>query len=212
MAARFERMGLMPALGPGRRSCLIIALAWGSLAAGWHGDASARAPSARRTAVTCKQATTQAGKQVADNRIARSRYEIVERYEAGVALLGTEVKSCRKGNINLRDGFAQIKPDGCWLMNVHVGKHDSTGRAFNHEERRPRRLLLRKREIEKMEKAVDSKGFTLVPLRCYFNAGNYLKVEIGVARGLKDYDKRDQLKGRDIQRDVQRELKDFRTT
>jgi SsrA-binding protein len=203
--------GRSSSAGPGR-SCLFLTLAWGSFAAGWNGDAGARAPSVRRSAVACKQATTQAGKQVADNRIARSRYEIVEKYEAGVALLGTEVKSCRKGNINLRDGFAQIKDDGCWLMNVHVGKHDSTGRAFQHEERRPRRLLLRKREIEKMAKLVDKSGFTLVPLRCYFSEGNYLKVQIGVARGMRDYDKKDQLKDRDIQRDVQRELKDFRTT
>jgi len=121
------------------------------------------------------------------------------------------VKSCRRGNINLRDGFASVNADGCWLMNVHVGKHETTGRVFQHDERRPRRLLLRQREIDQIERGVSTKGFTLVPLRCYFNAGNFLKVELGLARGLKDFDKRALLKDRVEQREVQRELKDFNT-
>lgn len=198
------------------RACtsLLLVLGWACLppAAGWHGAGGRPTRASKRCAVTCKQATSQAGKQVADNRIARSRYEIMEKYEAGIALLGTEVKSCRKGNINLRDGFATVGADGCWLMNVHVGKHESTGRVFQHEERRPRRLLLRQREIEKIERGVSTKGFTLVPLRAYFNAGNLLKVELGLARGLKDYDKRALLKDRVEKREVQRELKNFVTS
>lgn len=194
------------------RAALLCAVAWlAAPAAGWRGVGGARACAAGRSAIACKQATSQAGKQVADNRIARSRYEIVERYEAGIALLGTEVKSCRRGNINLRDGFASVNADGCWLMNVHVGKHETTGRVFQHDERRPRRLLLRQREIDQIERGVSTKGFTLVPLRCYFNAGNFLKVELGLARGLKDFDKRALLKDRVEQREVQRELKDFNT-
>jgi SsrA-binding protein len=185
-------------------------LAWAGNAAGWNGQGlvlSSRQPS--RAPIACKQSTSQAGKQVADNRIARNRYEIIEAVECGIVLLGTEVKSCRKGNINLRDGFANIKPDGLWLMNVHIGKHDSTGRAFQHEERRPRKLLLKQREINRLQKGVDAKGYTLVPLRCYFNAGNLLKVQLGLARGLKDYDKSAMLKDRAVQRDAQRDVKDF---
>lgn len=162
-----------------------------------------------RASPACKQAGGQAGKQVADNRIARMRYEIVERVECGIALLGTEVKSCRSGNINLRDGYAAIADDGIWLHNVHVGRHATTGRFFQHEETRSRRLLLKHGEIRRLRKGVDTKGYTLVPLRAFFNEGNLLKVEIGLARGLKAYDKSDQLKERDLNRDLKREVKDF---
>lgn len=176
-------------------------------AAVWPGHR--RHPVRLREAVQCKQATSQAGKQVAANRIARSRYEIVEKVEAGIALTGTEVKSCRAGNINLRDGFAGVENGEMWLKNVHIAKHATTSGYFQHEERRPRRLLLHRKEIRRLAQAADGDGYTLVPLRAYFNQGNLLKVELAVARGLKLYDKRAKLKDAAIARDAAREVKNF---
>jgi len=145
-------------------------------------------------------------KIVADNRQARYEYEILATYEAGVELKGTEVKSIRAGKVNLRDGFALIRNGEALLLNVHISPHDTTGSYFNHDPRRTRKLLLHKEEIRKLVGQVDQKGLTLVPLRMYLKGG-WVKVAIGLARGKKLHDKREDLKRKQDQRDMERALK-----
>ena len=145
-------------------------------------------------------------KIVADNRQARYEYEILATYEAGVELKGTEVKSIRAGKVNLRDGFALIRNGETLLLNVHISPHDTTGSYFNHDPRRTRKLLLHKEEIRKLVGQVDQKGLTLVPLRMYLKGG-WVKVAIGLARGKKLHDKREDLKRKQDQRDMERALK-----
>ena len=146
---------------------------------------------------------------IASNRLARRNYEILEDFEAGISLVGTEVKSCRAGKCTLRDGYCRIKDGECWLENVNIGRHEFAGGYFQHEETRPRRLLLHKREIKKLEDAVMQRGLTIVPLSAYFNEQSYLKVSIGLARGKKLQDKREDLKQRDIKRETARQLKNI---
>lgn len=145
-------------------------------------------------------------KIVADNRQARYEYEILATYEAGVELKGTEVKSIRAGKVNLRDGFALIRNGEAMLLNVHISPHDTTGSYFNHDPRRTRKLLLHKAEIRKLMGEVDRQGLTLVPLRMYLKGG-WVKVLIGLARGKKLHDKREDLKRKQDERDMQRALK-----
>ena len=151
-----------------------------------------------------------ARKSVAVNRLARRNYEILDEFEAGVALVGTEVKSCRAGKVTLRDGYCRVKDGECWLENVHIAQHGTTGSYFQHDEVRARRLLLHKREIQKLEEAIAQRGLTVVPLSAYFNEKSFLKVSIGLARGKKLQDKREDLKRRDVEREVSRQLKAFR--
>ncbi|HEY9690173.1 MAG TPA: SsrA-binding protein SmpB [Coleofasciculaceae cyanobacterium] len=145
-------------------------------------------------------------KIVADNRQARYEYEILSTYEAGVELKGTEVKSIRAGKVNLRDGFALIRNGEALLLNVHISPHDTTGSYFNHDPRRTRKLLLHKEEIRKLMGQVDRQGLTLVPLRMYLKGG-WVKVAIGLARGKKLHDKREDLKRKQDERDMQRAMK-----
>lgn len=145
-------------------------------------------------------------KIVSDNRQARFLYEILETYEAGVALTGTEVKSIRAGKVNLRDGFALIRNGEVVLMNVHISPHQTTGQAFNHDPRRTRKLLLHREEIRKLIGKVEQKGLTLVPLKMYLKRG-WVKVDIALARGKKLYDKREDLKQRQDKRDMERAMK-----
>ena len=151
-----------------------------------------------------------ARKQVSANRLARRNYEIISDYEAGISLVGTEVKSARQGKMNLRDGYCRIKDGECWLHNVHIAQHLSTGRYFQHDELRPRRLLLHKAQIRKLGREVDLKGLTIVPLSCYFNEQSRLKVQIGLARGKQLTDKRETIKRREQDRETQRQIKGFR--
>uniref|UniRef100_B8HMG1 SsrA-binding protein n=1 Tax=Cyanothece sp. (strain PCC 7425 / ATCC 29141) TaxID=395961 RepID=B8HMG1_CYAP4 len=145
-------------------------------------------------------------KIVSDNRQARFLYEILETYEAGVSLTGTEVKSIRAGKVNLRDGFALIRNGEVVLMNVHISPHQTTGQAFNHDPRRTRKLLLHREEIRKLIGKVEQKGLTLVPLKMYLKRG-WVKVDIALARGKKLYDKREDLKQRQDKRDMERAMK-----
>lgn len=145
-------------------------------------------------------------KVVSDNRHARFQYEILETYEAGIELLGTEVKSIREGKVNLRDGFALIRDGEALLLNVHISPHRTASQFFNHDPRRTRKLLLHKEEIRKLLGRVEQQGLTLVPLKMYMKRG-WVKVDIGLARGKKLYDKREDIKKRDDQRDMQRALK-----
>lgn len=147
-------------------------------------------------------------KVVATNRKARHEYHIGERFEAGIALQGTEVKSIRDGKINLQDAYCSIERGEVTLMNCHISPYRH-GTDQNHEPLRPRRLLLHRREIVRLNKAVQQKGFTLVPLRVYFKRG-LAKVEIGVARGKKQYDKRADIADRDSRRKLDRIMKETR--
>ena len=141
-------------------------------------------------------------KLIAQNKKARYDYSIEDVYEAGLVLMGTEVKSLRLGRASLVDGFAQYENGGIWLRQVHIPEY-AMGTWTNHELRRPRKLLLQKSEIKRIEQATKDTGVTLVPLSLYFKDG-YAKVEIAVARGRKSYDKRQAIAERDSKRETQR--------
>ena len=144
-------------------------------------------------------------KSVATNRKAYHDYFIEETYEAGIALTGTEIKSIRAGRVNLRDSYAQVKNGEIWLQNAHVSPYEHGNRA-NHDPKRPRRLLMHKREILRLQASTQERGYTLVPLRIYIKQ-NRAKVEIGLARGKKLYDKRAAIAERDSDRAMHRALK-----
>ncbi|MFM7471869.1 MAG: SsrA-binding protein SmpB [Nodosilinea sp. LVE1205-7] len=144
-------------------------------------------------------------KVVSDNRQVRHEYEILETYEAGVELLGSEVKSIRQGKVNLRDGYAQLQEGELWLHNVHISPYTMTNKAYNHEAKRPRRLLLHRDEIRKLIGKVEQKGLTLVPVKMYLKGG-WIKVSIALARGKKLHDKREALKQKQEKRETDRAL------
>jgi len=145
-------------------------------------------------------------KIVAENRQARYEYEILETFEAGLELQGTEVKSVRNGKANLRDGFALIRKGEAWLHNVHISPHETASQHFNHEPRRARKLLMHKQEIRKLMGKVDQQGLTLVPLKMYLKRG-WAKVTIALVRGKKLHDKRDDLKQKQAKREIERVMK-----
>ncbi|MBE9175770.1 SsrA-binding protein SmpB [Synechocystis salina LEGE 06155] len=145
-------------------------------------------------------------KVVSDNRQARFLYEILETYEAGIELQGTEVKSIRAGKVNLRDGFALLRDGEVWLMNVHISPYDKSSQFFNHDPRRTRRLLMHNWEIRKLIGQVEQKGLTLVPLKMYFK-GSWVKIALGLGKGKKLHDKRETLKRRQDDRDMARAMK-----
>lgn len=145
-------------------------------------------------------------KDILNNRAAFHEYHILERYEAGIALKGTEVKSVMEGRIQLKESYVSIREGEIWLLNAHVSPY-SHGNRENHEPLRTRKLLLHKREIEKLERETTVKGMTLVVTRIYWKNGR-IKFEIGVAKGKKLYDKRDDLKKRDIEKDTKAQLKE----
>ncbi len=138
------------------------------------------------------------------NRRASYDYFIEDRFEAGMALTGTEVKSLRAGHANLRDAYARIESGEAWLWNAHISPYEQ-GNRFNHEPTRRRKLLLHHKEIRQLAGVVKRPGYTLIPLRIYFKH-NRAKVEVGVARGKRAYDKRDVLAERDARRDIERAL------
>lgn len=133
------------------------------------------------------------------NRKAKFNYFIEKTYEAGIALTGTEIKSIRKGSANFNDAYIRIKNREAYVVNMYIAKYEE-GNRFNHDERRERKLLLHKSEIKRLGSEIESAGYTLVPLRLYFK-GNYAKVEIGLAKGKKLYDKRETIKKRDLERE-----------
>ncbi|KRL40177.1 SsrA-binding protein SmpB [Lacticaseibacillus manihotivorans] len=143
---------------------------------------------------------------LAQNKKAYHDYNILETYEAGVALTGTEIKSVRAGKTTLRDGYARVRNGEAWLENVHITPY-AEGNQFNVDPMRNRKLLLHKKEIRKLEVSLTEKGLTIVPLRMYLKHG-YAKVLIGVAQGKKNYDKRESLKRKDQERDIQRAMKE----
>ena len=145
-------------------------------------------------------------KLIADNRKARHDFEILEKYEAGIELLGTEVKSLRAGRANLKDSYAQVEGGELFLDNMHISPYEQANR-FNGEPRRRRKLLMHKREIMKLLGLTKEKGLTLVPLRMYFLRGK-VKVELGLARGKKLYDKRQSDAERSAKREMEKALKE----
>lgn len=145
------------------------------------------------------------GKTVATNRKARHDYFIDETYEAGIVLTGTEIKSARAGRVNLQDSYVQVKDGELWLINTHIAPYEQAGRD-GHEPKRPRKLLMHRREISRLQGKIQEKGYTIVPLCLYLKNNKWAKVEIALARGKKLYDKRQTIRKHDAQREVERTL------
>ena len=141
------------------------------------------------------------------NKKAKFDYEILDTYEAGIVLTGTEIKSIREGKAQLKDSYAVIRNGEVFLLNMHIS-HYEQGNIFNHDETRTRKLLLHKKEILKLRDRVEIEGLTLVPIKLYFK-GNKAKILIGIAKGKKTYDKRESIKKRDIDRDLKKQFKNY---
>lgn len=145
-------------------------------------------------------------KPVVDNRRARHEYHIKENFEAGMVLVGTEVKSLRMGKGNLQDAYAVVKSGEVWVNNFHISPYEK-GNQFNHDPLRPKKLLLNRREINRLTGLQKEKGYTLIPLKIYFKNG-LAKMDLAVAVGKKLYDKREDMAARDAKRDVERVMKE----
>jgi len=146
---------------------------------------------------------------IAQNKKARHEYEILERFEAGLVLMGSEVKSIRQGHVSFKDGYVRFKNNEAWLVGVHVAPYENAmlpGGQGGHEPERPRKLLLHAGEIAMLAAKVDQKGLTVVPLKLYFSRGK-VKVELGLGRGKKTFDRREDLKRRAVEREVARDLR-----
>ena len=149
----------------------------------------------------------QTGKVIAQNKKAWHDYFVDEKYEAGIALFGTEVKSIRAGAVNLKDSYCSVKNGELFMLGVHISPYEK-GNIFNREPRRERKLLMHKREIMKINGMLTQKGYTLVPLSLYFSGKN-VKVELGLCRGKKLYDKRDSIAAKEVNREIDRKMKEF---
>lgn len=145
-------------------------------------------------------------KIIADNRKARHDYFVIESFEAGVELFGTEVKSLRAGGVNLKDSYCEIDKGELFALGVHISPYEQ-GNIFNKDPLRPKKLLMHKREIMRLAGLVSREGYTLVPLSLYFK-GSYVKMALGLCKGKKLYDKRDDIAKRDANRVIEREMKD----
>lgn len=137
-----------------------------------------------------------------ENRKARHEYTILDSFEAGLALIGTEVKSIREGNASLQDSYCQVTGGELWLQNMYVKPYDK-GNRWNQDERRPRKLLVKKGELLRLQQRTQEKGLTLIPLKLYFTRG-WAKIQVGVAKGKQLHDKRDSIRERDLEREVRR--------
>lgn len=144
-------------------------------------------------------------KNITVNRKAEHLYFIDQTFEAGIALVGTEVKSCRQNKANLTDAYATVRDGEVWLISAHISEYNQ-GNIQNHDPKRKRKLLLKRSEIRKIKVKTNERGYTLIPLRMYFKAGK-VKVEIALARGKKSFDKRKTIAEKDMKRDLQRQLK-----
>lgn len=145
-------------------------------------------------------------KIIAENRKARFDYFIEDTYECGISLEGTEVKSVKNGNISFPDSFAEIINGEIWVKNFHISEYAYSS-IFNHNPDRPKKLLLHSEEIKRLTRKVEEKGYTLIPIDFYLKNGR-VKMTLGVCKGKKQYDKRESIKNRDVQRDIQREFSD----
>jgi SsrA-binding protein len=148
-------------------------------------------------------------KVITVNKKARYNYEILDKYEAGIVLLGSEIKAIREGRVNLKDAYVDIRHGEAFLLNSHIGLY-SNASYNNHEPERERKLLLHKQELMKLERRVKARGVTIVPMRMFFNVKGYVKVEIGTAKGKREYEKKQKIKDREIKREVERELKHYK--
>ena len=153
-----------------------------------------------------KQSKKPSKNLLARNRHAHHEYEILKKFEAGIVLTGTEVRSLRENNCQLTDAFALVRSGEVWIHNLHIAPF-SNGGIFNHEPERKRKLLLHKKQIRELERAVSQKGMALVPLEIYFDANNHVKVQIAIARGKKFHDKRQAMAERDSKREISRAMK-----
>ena len=145
-------------------------------------------------------------KVVCSNRKAKKDYYIDEKMEAGISLVGTEVKSLRAGMANLQDAYASVEDGELFLHNAHISPYEK-GNIYNHEPKRTRKLLMHKKEIRRLLGKVQQKGYTLIPLKFYFTDAGIVKVELGLAKGKRAYDKRREIAERDARREMQREAK-----
>ena len=145
-------------------------------------------------------------KTIADNRKARHDYFVIETYEAGIELFGTEVKSLRRGGVNLKDSYCDLDGGELFALGVHISPYEQ-GNIFNKDPLRPKKLLMHKKEIMKLTGLVSREGYTLVPLSLYFK-GSYVKMALGLCKGKKLYDKRDDMAKRDADREIERHMKD----
>ncbi|QGY39936.1 SsrA-binding protein SmpB [Pseudodesulfovibrio cashew] len=146
---------------------------------------------------------------IAVNKQARRLYEILETFEAGISLLGSEVKSLRGGQVSFKDGYVSFRDGSAFLIGVHIAPYEQTGPFDQHEPERPRRLLLHKREIDLLQAKSEQKGLTVVPMKLYFARGK-VKVQIGLGRGKNVHSKKQDLKDRDIARDTARQLASYK--
>lgn len=140
------------------------------------------------------------------NKKAHFEYHLIDRYVAGIQLLGTEIKSIREGKANINDSFCAFFTDGLYIRNMHIAEY-SYGSFYNHESKRDRKLLLNKKELKKLKAKGEEKGFTIVPLKIFINDRGFAKVEIALAQGKKDFDKRETIKERETKRELDRAMK-----
>lgn len=140
------------------------------------------------------------------NKKAHFEYHLLDRYTAGIRLLGTEIKSIREGKANINDSFCTFFDDGLYIRNMHIAEY-SHGSFYNHEAKRDRQLLLTKKELKKLKTKGEERGFTIVPLRMFISKRGFAKVEIALAQGKKDFDKRETIKERDTKRELDRIMK-----
>ncbi len=143
---------------------------------------------------------------IAQNRKARHDYDILETYEAGIVLQGSEIKSVRDGRVNLKDSYAKVRDGELWLYGMHISPYDKAS-YFNHDPLRPRKLLLHRKEINRLMGKVQERGLTLIPLKIYINDRGWAKVELALARGRKLHDKRKKIIEREIRRELERALR-----
>lgn len=140
------------------------------------------------------------------NKRASFEYHLIDRYTAGIQLLGTEIKSIREGKANINDSFCSFFDDGLYIRNMHIAEY-SFGSFYNHESKRDRKLLLSKKELKKLREKGEEKGFTIVPLKIFINERGFAKIEIALAQGKKDFDKRETIKDRESKRELDRVMK-----
>jgi SsrA-binding protein len=149
-------------------------------------------------------------KTIAQNRKAFHDYEILDKFEAGMALAGSEVKSIRAGRISLKDSFVEIQNGEAFLLRCHISPYEQAS-IFNHEPERKRKLLLNRREIHRLDQKVKTRGFSIVPLQVYMTDKGLFKIEIALVRGKREYEKKQKLKERDLQREMDRDVQRFKS-
>ncbi len=142
-----------------------------------------------------------------ENRKAKFNYEFIDKYEAGIKLFGTEIKSIREGKAGIAESFCEFKNQELYIINMQIDEYKFGGQYYNHNAKRERKLLLKKKELRKLEKEVKNTGLTIIPVRLYINDAGFAKLKIALSRGRKLYDKRQNIKEKDVQRELDRKIK-----